>query len=104
MSAAGGDLYHRQMIDMLQAIWGDGFLSPGGPEEVARIVAGADLAGKSLLDIGCGAGGIDIALVRNHDAGYVCGIDVEDTVLAHTRKLIKQAGFSGRMLRRTIAC
>ena len=97
MSAAGGDLYHNQMIDMLQAIWGEGFLSPGGPEEVARIVAGADLAGKSLLDIGCGAGSIDIALVRNHDAGYVCGIDVEDTVLAHARKLIEPAGFSGRI-------
>ncbi len=31
-----------------------------------------------MLDIGCGAGGIDVALVRNHAAGFVCGIDVED--------------------------
>jgi len=35
-----------------------------------------------------GAGGIDIALVRNHGAGYVTGIDVEDTVLAHEQDRI----------------
>ncbi len=97
MSAVGGELYHSQMIDMLEALWGEGFLSPGGPDEVARIVAGADLAGKSLLDIGCGAGGIDIALARTHGAGYVCGIDVEDTVLTHARRLIERAGLGGRI-------
>jgi phosphoethanolamine N-methyltransferase len=82
---------------MLEAIWGQGFLSPGGPEEVARLVDGSDFAGKSVLDIGCGAGGIDIALVRNHGAGYVCGIDVEDTVLDHARGLVRAAGFDDRI-------
>lgn len=84
----GGELYHGSMVAMLQVIWGEGFLSPGGPEEVARLVADANLKGLSLLDIGCGAGGIDLALVRNHGACYVTGIDVEDTVLARARELI----------------
>ncbi len=97
MEAEGGELYHQKLIDMLEAIWGQGFLSPGGPEEVARLVDGSDLAGKSVLDIGCGAGGIDIALVRNHGAGYVCGIDVEDTVLDHARGLVRAAGFDDRI-------
>lgn len=97
MDHAGGELYHDRMIAMLEAIWGEGFLSPGGAEEVARIVEGVDLAGLSVLDIGCGAGGIDIALVRSHGAGYVCGIDVEDTVLSHARRLIAGAGFAGRI-------
>lgn len=97
MEAEGGELYHQKLIDMLEAIWGQGFLSPGGPEEVARLVEGSDFAGKSVLDIGCGAGGIDIALVRNHGAGYVCGVDVEDTVLDHARRLVHAAGFDDRI-------
>ncbi|MCX8509968.1 MAG: methyltransferase domain-containing protein, partial [Rhodobacteraceae bacterium] len=97
MEAEGGALYHDRMISMLAAVWGEGFLSPGGPEEVARIVADRDLKGKSILDIGCGAGGIDIALVVTHGAGYVCGIDVEDPVLDHARTLIAGAGLTGRI-------
>lgn len=97
MEPVAGEHYHAQMIAMLAAIWGEGFLSPGGPEEVGRLVAGSDFAGQSVLDIGCGAGGIDIALVRNHGAGYVCGIDVEDTVLAHARALIAREGLGHRI-------
>jgi phosphoethanolamine N-methyltransferase len=89
--------YPPQMIDMLQAIWGEGFLSPGGPDEVARIVEGQDLSGRSVLDIGCGAGGIDIALVRNHGAGYVTGLDVEDTVLTRARALIAREALGHRI-------
>jgi ubiquinone/menaquinone biosynthesis C-methylase UbiE len=95
--AQGGELYHGQMVAMLQVIWGEGFLSPGGPEEVARLVADADLTGASVLDIGCGAGGIDLALVRNHGAGYVTGLDVEDTVLARARELIARAQLTARI-------
>ncbi len=93
----GAELYHGQMVAMLQVIWGEGFLSPGGPEEVARLIADADLTGTSLLDIGCGAGGIDLALVRNHGAGYVTGLDVEDTVLARARELIARAQLGARI-------
>lgn len=89
--------YPSQMIDMLEALWGEGFLSPGGPEEVARVLEGHDIAGQSLLDIGSGAGGIDIALVARHGAGYVTGIDVEDSVLSHARRLIASAGLSARI-------
>ena len=97
MEAVGGELYHARMIDMLEAVWGEGFLSPGGAEEVARIVSVAEIQGKNVLDIGCGAGGIDLALTRNHGAGYVCGIDIEDTVLAHARDLISKAGLASRI-------
>ncbi len=93
----GGELYHGQMVAMLQVIWGEGFLSPGGPEEVVRLVAGADFRSASILDIGCGAGGIDIALIRHHGAGYVTGLDVEDTVLARARELIARAQLSARI-------
>lgn len=91
------DHYPPRMIAMLEAVWGTGFLSPGGPEEVARVIGGHDLRGKSVLDIGCGAGGIDVALVRNHGAGYVTGLDVEDPVLTHARALVELEGLSDRI-------
>jgi SAM-dependent methyltransferase len=91
------DHYPARMIAMLEAIWGEGFLSPGGPEEVARVIGAHDLTGASVLDIGCGAGGIDITLVRNHGAAYVTGLDVEDPVLAHARTLVRRAGLSDRI-------
>ena len=97
MEAECGELYHARMIGMLEAVWGEGFLSPGGPDEVARVLEGADIAGLSVLDIGCGAGGIDLALVRTHGAGYVTGIDVEDSVLARARSLVVAAGLEDRI-------
>tara|TARA_R110002049_G_scaffold35923_11_gene115317 strand:- start:649 stop:1455 length:807 start_codon:yes stop_codon:yes gene_type:complete len=90
-------LYSNDLVAMLQLVWGDGFLSPGGPAEVALLLEGHSLAGKTLLDIGCGAGGVDIALVRDHDAGFVTGIDVEDPVLDHARTRIAKAGLQHRI-------
>lgn len=94
---AGSELYHDTMIGMLERIWGDGWLSPGGPEEIARLLAGLNINGKSVLDIGCGAGGIDVCLVQQHGANFVCGIDVEDTVLASARKTAAKAGLQHRI-------
>src|ERR1700742_1124626 len=50
--------YDDRMLKLLQIIWGEGFLSPGGPQAVREIVAGLDLREKSVLDIGCG---VDVA-------------------------------------------
>lgn len=97
MEAEGGELYHPRLLTMLETLWGEGFLSPGGAAEVGRTVAGVDLTGKSVLDIGCGAGGIDVTLVRDHGAGYVTGIDVEDTVLTRARAVVAAAGLSKRI-------
>ena len=91
------DHYPPRLIAMLEAVWGEGFMSPGGPDEVARVVGAHDLAGKTVLDIGCGAGGIDLALVRNHGAGFVLGIDVEDAVLDRARQIVSAAGLTDRI-------
>ena len=56
--------YPDDFIDRLHAIWGEGFLSPGGVEEVHQIVKGLDLAGKTVLDIGFGTAGPAIVLAR----------------------------------------
>ena len=33
-------LYDQQVISFLEEIWGDGFLSPGGADEVRRVLRG----------------------------------------------------------------
>ena len=91
------DHYPPRLIAMLETLWGEGFLSPGGPDEVARVIGDHDLRGASVLDIGCGAGGIDVALVERHGAGFVTGIDVEDGVLTRARAVVAAAGLSSRI-------
>jgi len=89
--------YDPSVIDFLGALWGDGYLSPGGPEEVAQVLEGLDLTGVTVLDIGCGAGGITVDLVRRHGAGRVIGIDVETDVCAAAQARVAKAGLSDRI-------
>lgn len=93
---ASGELYGGNLISMLEIVWGEGWLSPGGPEEVARLVEGEDFSEKSVLDIGCGVGGIDFLLIERFGAGYVTGIDVEDTVLATARARARARGVEAK--------
>ncbi len=97
MSGHEGELYGDDLIGMLEVVWGEGFLSPGGPDEVDRVVAGAPIAGARVLDIGCGVGGVDRHLVVAHGAAHVTGIDVEDTVLATARQRAARDGLDDRL-------
>ena len=69
--------YNDDETERLETIWGEGFLSPGGPAEVSRVLGNHNIEGCDILDIGSGTGGVDIVLVREHGAGTVVGIDVE---------------------------
>ena len=91
------DLYDETSIAFLERLWGEGYLSPGGPEEVARVLEGLDLTGRAVLDIGCGAGGIAIDLVRRFGAERVIGIDVEGPVCAAARQRVERAGLGRRI-------
>lgn len=88
--------YDDTAIRFLEALWGEGYLSPGGPDEVDRVVAGLDLSGRRVLDIGCGSGGIALHLVEAHDAGHVTGFDVEGPVIAAATARAAARGLSGR--------
>ncbi len=86
--------YDDTFVAGLEFIWGEGFLSPGGADEIAAIVSGIDLTGKQVLDIGCGIGGADIVLARQHHAGAVVGIDVEEPLIRRAQQLISDAGLT----------
>ena len=84
--------YDDRHIALLEALWGDGYLSPGGAEEVARVIEGVHVRGARVLDIGSGSGAIAIALVQDHGAAHVTGIDVEGPVCKAARKRVAAAG------------
>lgn len=94
--------YDDGMQALLQIVWGDGFLSPGGPEEVARLLEGVDLRGTTMLDIGCGLGAIDVLLVAEHGAAHVVGIDLEPDLVAQGKRRVAAAGLAGRIDLRTV--
>lgn len=89
--------YTPAMSAAMEWIWGPGFLSPGGRDEVAAIVDGLDIGGKQVLDIGAGLGGGDLALVEVHGAGHVIGIDIDEMLLAQARRLVDDNGFADRV-------
>jgi cyclopropane fatty-acyl-phospholipid synthase-like methyltransferase len=45
-------------------------------DEVKSILAGEDLVGASMLDIGTGAGGAALLMARDYGIAKVLGIDV----------------------------
>ena len=94
--------YSPEETGRLELIWGAGFLSPGGAAEVARILGGHRVDGCSVLDIGSGAGGVDIALVRHHDAGLVVGVDVQQELVDLASIRAEEAGLGDRISYRLI--
>ena len=97
MSATGDEHYPQDSILFLEELWGDGFLSPGGPEEVRRLLSGLDVSGRTVVDIGSGAGGIAVLLADRYRAARVIGLDVEATVVAHARAKVERAGLADRV-------
>ena len=89
--------YSDQFMAFLEMLWGEGYLSPGGPEEVALLLDGIHLAGKAVVDIGSGAGGITVSLVRDYSVAKVTGIDVEAPVCVRARRLVAEAGLEERI-------
>jgi phosphoethanolamine N-methyltransferase len=89
--------YDEGMQALLQLVWGDGFLSPGGAEEVARVLEGESLRGLRVLDIGSGLGGVDLLLVQQHGAASVVGIDLEPDLIKQARARVATHGLSDRI-------
>lgn len=88
--------YDDRMLTLLQMVWGEGFLSPGGPQAVRAIMRGMDLDGRRVLDIGCGLAGLDQVLLTL-GAGHVTGIDVAERIVALGSERIRRAGLSNRI-------
>ena len=94
--------YDHSIIAVNQLIWGEGFLSPGGAAAVRPIVDGLDLAGRCLLDIGCGIGGVDAVLAEEYGC-TVIGFDIVPLLIELGRARMAAAGLADRVDLRLVA-
>jgi len=90
--------YYDNMVKLLELIWGEGYMAPGGPGNVAKLLQGLNAGGKRILDIGCGLGGPAFEMARSYGAKVV-GIDLEAQLIeransdAARAKLDEQCSF-----------
>ncbi len=96
MSESEFQEYDENLMALLEGVWGEGFMSPGGVDEVDRYLDGIGLDGSTVLDIGCGLGGVDIHLVSKHGAARVTGIDIEPALIERCRMLADKYGIGDR--------
>ncbi len=89
--------YPPEFTNRLEVLWGEGFLSPGGAEEVREILKSIELKSKSVLDIGCGTGGVEVVLAKELGVGLVTGIDVEPQLIERSQQRIEQHGLQDRV-------
>ena len=94
--ATQDDEYDPKMLAMLELIWGEGFLSPGGPAAVDDIVAGLELAGELVVDIGSGLGGVDMHLAHKHGA-RVIGMEIAAPLVVIAKAKVAAAGLADRV-------
>lgn len=87
--------YDATMVQMLELIWGDGYMAPGGAGNVANLLDGTDPDGKRILDIGCGIGGPAMEMARTHGA-TVTGIDLEAPLVERAIADANRVGLSDR--------
>ena len=97
MSADEIQEYDDAMIAVLEAVWGEGYMSPGGPDEIRRVVEGVELVGKSVLDIGCGTGGITRFLAQTFHPRQMTGVDVEQELVDIAQRSAAEAGLADQL-------
>lgn len=89
--------YPDEMVAGLEWMWGEGFLSPGGPDEVRALLDGVDLTGCRVLDVGSGLGAIDILLATEYGAREIVGLEVEPQLVARAEQAVARAGLGDRI-------
>ena len=92
-----GSQYSDRVVEGMQALYGKGFLSPGGSDEMAVLLDGVDLAGDTVLDIGCGLGGAAVMLAGEFGACHVTSIDIAEDLVARATVALRSAGLAERV-------
>lgn len=94
--------YPDSLVKMLELIWGEGYMAPGGPGNVAKLLDGINTQGTRILDIGCGLGGPAFEMARSHGADVV-GVDLEAPLIKRAQRAAKAHGLGDRCSFQTVA-
>ena len=92
-----GSVYTDDFVTKLELLWGEGFLSPGGAEEIAELFRGVDLSGARVLNIGSGLGTMERILARDLGAAHVLGVDIEAPLVARAAAAARRDGLHDRV-------
>ena len=87
--------YDDALVTLLELIWGEGYMAPGGEGNVAKIAEGLDMRDKRVLDFGCGIGGPALFLARNYGANVI-GIDLEPQLIERARQSAIKHGLDAK--------
>lgn len=84
----------RRLFSVLELIWGEGWVTPGGPEDVDRLVEGTDLRDKRVVDLGSGTGALGFYLIEKHMAAHVTGLEDSTAALNAARQSASARGLA----------
>ncbi len=87
--------YHDNMVTMLELIWGDGYMAPGGGGNVAKLFEGLETRDRRVLDIGCGIGGPAFEMARTFSVDVV-GIDLEPPLIERATAAAERHGLTSQ--------
>jgi SAM-dependent methyltransferase len=93
--------YYDNMVTMLELIWGDGYMAPGGAGNVENLLRGTNPQGKRILDIGCGIGGPAREMATTYGA-LVTGIDLEAPLIERANSDARAEGLDDRCRFQTV--
>jgi len=103
MTSERTQAYDDALVALLELLWGEGYMSPGGPDEIRMIVDGVALPGKAVLDLGCGTGGITTFLAETYRPAGIVGVDIDRGLIERATKRAAEAGLGKSMTFRTVA-
>ncbi|MEM7427664.1 MAG: methyltransferase domain-containing protein [Pseudomonadota bacterium] len=95
MSVEHEQEYDDALVHLLEAVWGEGYLSPGGPDEILLIVDGVRFDGRKVLDLGCGTGGISLFLAETYKPAHMVGLDVDEGLVDRAASAAEERGLAG---------
>ena len=88
--------WHSGRIGVAAALWGDGFILPGGPTEVLRLARPFGLSeAVSMLLLGAGPGGAAVAIASTLGP-WVTGCESDPVLVAAATELAVRAGQAKR--------
>ena len=86
--------YDEQFIDLIEMIYGKGFLSQGGTASIDRMMSNLSLENQKVLDIGSGLGGVVLYLAERYPLD-ITGLEPQKYLYTRAVESLNERTFRG---------